>query len=459
VSEFAMSTFSILLIDDEPAQLQSMKSFLSRRGFQVFATDNGPDGLEIAKNNPIDLVLTDYRMPEWSGAEVLDNIKELNPDIEVVVITAYGSVEDAVSLMKAGAYDYLNKPIDLDELESLIERVREKRQLVRENRQLKEQLQERYKFESIISQSGEMEDVLNTAARVANSKATVLVRGESGTGKELIARAIHVASPRRANPFVVINIAALPENLLESELFGHEKGAFTGASEMRIGRFEQANGGTLFIDEVGEIPLPVQVKLLRAIQFGQIERLGSNKSIDVDVRIIGATHRDLEEMMEQGEFREDLYFRMNVVAIQVPPLRKRKTDIPLLVDHFIQKYADENQKSIQGITRDALDELMKYDFPGNVRELQNIIERAVVMSRNEQITLQDLPQNLKAARQSNQFNPHELTASYEEKMQAYERAMIREALEQSDGNQSAAARLLGITERHIRSRIERLGLK
>jgi len=454
-----MSTFSILLIDDEPAQLQSMKSFLSRRGFQVFATDNGPDGLEIAKNNPIDLVLTDYRMPEWSGAEVLDNIKELNPDIEVVVITAYGSVEDAVSLMKAGAYDYLNKPIDLDELESLIERVREKRQLVRENRQLKEQLQERYKFESIISQSGEMEDVLNTAARVANSKATVLVRGESGTGKELIARAIHVASPRRANPFVVINIAALPENLLESELFGHEKGAFTGASEMRIGRFEQANGGTLFIDEVGEIPLPVQVKLLRAIQFGQIERLGSNKSIDVDVRIIGATHRDLEEMMEQGEFREDLYFRMNVVAIQVPPLRKRKTDIPLLVDHFIQKYADENQKSIQGITRDALDELMKYDFPGNVRELQNIIERAVVMSRNEQITLQDLPQNLKAARQSNQFNPHELTASYEEKMQAYERAMIREALEQSDGNQSAAARLLGITERHIRSRIERLGLK
>lgn len=454
-----MSTFSILLIDDEPAQLQSMKSFLSRRGFQVFATDNGPDGLEIAKHNPIDLVLTDYRMPEWSGAEVLSNIKELNPDIEVVVITAYGSVEDAVSLMKAGAYDYLSKPIDLDELESLIERVREKRHLIRENRQLKEQLQERYKFESIISQSGEMEDVLNTAARVANSKATVLVRGESGTGKELIARAIHVASPRREDPLVVINIAALPENLLESELFGHEKGAFTGASETRIGRFEQANGGTLFIDEVGEIPLPVQVKLLRAIQFGQIERLGSNKSIDVDVRIIGATHRNLEMMMEQGEFREDLYFRVNVVSIQVPPLRKRKTDIPLLVNHFIQNYADENQKVIHGITRDALDGLMKYDFPGNVRELQNIIERAVVMSRNEQITLQSLPQNLKPPHESTQFNPHDLTDPYEDKMQAYEKTMILEALEQTDGNQSAAARLLDITERHIRSRIERLGLK
>jgi len=454
-----MNQFSILLIDDEPAQLQSLKSFLGRRGYSVFAASSGPEGFRIAKENQIDLVLTDFRMPEWSGADVLKNIKELNPEIEVVVITAYGSVEDAVNLMKSGAYDYLSKPIDLDELESLIERVREKRQLVQENRQLLEQLQERYKFESIISQSGEMEDVLNTAARVAKSKATVLVRGESGTGKELIARAIHVASPRRENPFVVINIAALPENLLESELFGHEKGAFTGASEKRIGRFEQANAGTLFIDEVGEIPLPVQVKLLRAIQFGQIERLGSNKSIDVDVRIIGATHRNLESMMEQGEFREDLYFRMNVVSIQVPPLRKRKTDIPVLVEHFIQKYSEENDKEVHGFTREALDELMKYDFPGNVRELQNMVERSVVMSRNEQITLQDLPQNLKSAHQVNQFNPHDLTVPYEEKMQLYEKAMIEEALEQSDGNQSAAARLLGITERHIRSRMERLGLK
>ncbi len=454
-----MSNFSILLIDDESAQLQSLDRFLTRRGFQVFATSNGPEGYEIAKSNTIDLVLTDYRMPEWSGAEVLEHIKQLNPDIEVVVITAFGSVEDAVNLMKAGAYDYLNKPIDLDELESLIERVREKRQLVRENRQLKEQLREKFKFESIISQSGEMEDVLNTAARVANSRATVLIRGESGTGKELIARAIHVASPRQDKPFVVINIAALPENLLESELFGHEKGAFTGASEKRIGRFEQANSGTLFIDEIGEIPLPVQVKLLRAIQFGQIERLGSNQSVDVDVRIVGATHRDLEEMIEQGDFREDLYFRMNVVSIQVPPLRKRKTDIPLLVDHFIEKYANENQKKVHSITRDALDELMKYNFPGNVRELQNIIERAVVMSRTEQITEQDLPGSLRLPQRKNSHDPRNLTSSYEEKMQAYEKAMITEALEQSDGNQSAAARLLGITERHIRSRMERLGLK
>ncbi len=454
-----MGQFSILLIDDEEAQLETLKSFLSRRDYDLHTAASGPAGLEIVETETIDLVLTDFRMPEWNGFVVLRKVKEVNPNIDVVVITAYGSIEDAVEIMKAGAYDYLTKPVDLTELENLINRVKEKQQLVEENRQLREQLQERFKFDSIVSQSGEMEEVLNNAARVATSKATVLIRGESGTGKELIARAIHHASPRKEKPFIVVNVAALPENLLESELFGHVKGAFTGATQERMGRFEDADGGTLFIDEVGEIPLPMQVKLLRAIQFGSIQRVGGNRDIDVDVRIIGATHRNLEEMMQAGNFREDLYYRLNVISIWIPPLRKRKSDIPALVDHFIHKYADENQKDVEGITKEALDQLMKYEFQGNVRELENMIERAVVFSRNHYITVNDLPKSIDVVSESEIINPANLQDGYDEKMTTFERRMIEEALDQTGGNQSAAARLLGITERHIRSRMERLNMK
>lgn len=454
-----MNTFSILIIDDETAQLNSLKSFLSRRNYSVFTAPGGKQGFDIVQKELIDLVLTDYRMPDWNGLAVLRKIKEFNPEIDVVVITAYGNIEDAVEIMKAGAYDYLTKPIDLDELENLIQRVKEKRQLTVENRLLKEQLRERFKFDAIVSQSGEMEAVLNAAVRVAASKASVLIRGESGTGKELVARAIHYASPRRDRPFVVVNVAALSENLIESELFGHEKGAFTGANQQRMGRFEQADGGTLFIDEVGEIPPQAQVKLLRAIQFGQIERLGGMQTIEVNVRIIAATHRDLEGMIRSGEFREDLYYRLNVVPIRIPPLRQRKADIPALADHFIHKYAQENQKDIKGITREALDQLMKFDYPGNVRELENIIERAVVFSRNEYIEKDDLPQQLQVIGSSELLDPTHLEEGYEEKMRHFEKTMIEEALKRSQGNQSAAARLLGITERHLRSRLERLGMK
>jgi len=454
-----MGNLSILIIDDEEAQLLSLKSFLQRRNYEVFTATNGPAGYEIAQKNTIDLVLTDFRMPEWDGLTVLEKFKQLNPDIDVVVVTAYGNIENAVKIMKAGAYDYLTKPVDLDELENMIQRIQEKRQLVAENRVLKAQLEKKFKFDAIISQSGEMEEVLNTAARVAPSKATVLIRGESGTGKELIARAIHFASPRKDNPFVVVNMSALSENLMESELFGHEKGAFTGATQQRIGRFKQADGGTLFIDEVGDIPLSVQVKLLRAIQFGQIERLGSNKTIDVDVRIIAATHRNLEEMMNNGEFREDLFYRLNVVSIWIPPLRKRKADIPVMVDHFIKKYAAENQKPVKGITREALDFLMKYDFSGNVRELENMIESAVVLTRSEYITQKDLPQPIRIKSERAIIDPANIHDGYEAKMKAFEKEMIKEALSQTNGNQSAAARLLGITERHLRSRLEKLGMK
>lgn len=454
-----MNSISILIIDDEESQLISLRSYLSRRDHQVFTADNGPDGFSIAKENTIDLVLTDFRMPDWTGLEVLKKIKELNPEIDVVVMTAFGNIEDAVDIMKSGAYDYLTKPIDLDILENLIHRILEKRLLKEENLQLKNQLEEKFKFDAIISRSGEMEQVLNTAGRVAPSKATVLVRGESGTGKELIARAVHIASPRKNRPFIIINVAALSENLLESELFGHEKGSFTGATQQRVGRFEQADGGTLFIDEVGDIPLNVQIKLLRAIQFGKFERIGGTQTIKVDVRIIAATHRNLETMIQEGQFREDLYYRLNVVSIVVPPLKKRKIDIPILVDFFIKKYSSENQKTVIGTTREAIDILMKYDFPGNVRELENIIERAVIFCRGDHITKNDLPQQLETVAIQTILDPLHLDEGYEAKIQAFEKEMIQEALGRNKGNQSAAARLLGITERHLRSRLERLGLK
>ena len=421
-----MNKFTTLIIDDEEAQLISLKSFLSKRGIEIYTAKSGPQGLEIARKQTIDLVLTDFRMPEWSGLVVLRKIKELNPEIDVVLMTAYGNIEDAVEIMKAGAYDYLSKPVDLDELESLVNRIKEKHLLIAENKQLKEQLFERFKFDSIISQSGEMEEVLNTAGRVAKSKATVLVRGESGTGKELIARAIHYSSQRKNNPFVIVNVAAITETVMESELFGHEKGAFTGAQQQRIGRFEQANGGTLFIDEIGEIPLGIQVKLLRAIQFGQIERLGSNNSIELDVRIVAATHRNLEEMISNGEFREDLYYRLNVITINIPSLRRHKTDIPILINHFISKFAKENEKDVKGLDREALDSLMKYDFPGNVRELENMIEHAIVMCRGDHITIKDLPAQLQMFSEKSILDPYNLGEGHESKMRAFETEMIKE---------------------------------
>ncbi|MGD8413896.1 MAG: sigma-54 dependent transcriptional regulator [Candidatus Latescibacterota bacterium] len=449
---------TILLIDDEETQRVSLKRFLSKRGYEVFTAAGGPEGYAVAEQKTVDLVITDFRMPGWDGLEVLRRLKALNPDIEVIILTAFGNLEDAVTLMKEGAYDYLSKPVDLDELEAMIRRVHEKCRLIRENQELKTQLAERYRFDSIISGSSAMEEALNYAGRVAPSKTTVLIRGESGTGKELVARAIHQASPLRDEPFEVMHIAAFNEELVESELFGHEKGAFTGANEKRIGRLERANGGTLFFDEVGDIPMSVQVKLLRMIQFGEFQRVGGNETIEVDVRLIAATHRNLEEMIREGTFREDLFYRLNVVTVWLPPLRKRKTDIPPLVDHFIARYAKRNAKEVRGITREALDRLMKYDFPGNVRELENLIERAVVLARDEYLTREDLPAHLDPADKPTTFDPTDLEGGYESKLQAFESAMIEEALRQSEGNKSAAARILGITERHLRYRLEKLGI-
>ena len=454
-----MDEFSILIIDDEESQLKSLRSFLSRRNFTVFTATSGPEGYEIVQQNQLDLVFTDFRMPDWNGFIVVKKLKKLNPELDIVVMTAYGNINDAVEIMKAGAYDYLSKPIDLDEFENLINRVKEKRILIKENRILKQQLTEKFKFDAIISQSGEMEEIMNAAARVAKSKANVLIRGESGTGKELIARAIHYASERKDKPFLVVNMSAITETLIESELFGHEKGAFTGANQQRIGRFEQADGGSLFIDEIGDIPLSIQIKLLRVIQFSQFERLGSSISQSVDVRIITATHRNLENMIKEGKFREDFYYRLNVISIRIPPLRERRVDIPLLVNHFLTKFAKENNKDVKGISQEALDKLIKYDFPGNIRELENLIAHAVIMCRGDYISQGDFPPELKVYSERSVLDPSNFDDGYEKKIKTFESEMILAAIGEQNGNQSAAARTLGISERHLRSRLQILGIK
>ncbi len=455
-----MQKLSVLIIDDNKPQLRTLKLFVSNSlGHKTFTASEGREGLKIIEKHTIDLVLTDFLMPMWDGLTVLKKIKKYNPQIDVVIMTAYGNLEKAVEAMKAGAYDYITKPFKWDELKTIINHIAEKRALIAENQLLKQQFKEKYKFETIQTQSKEMEKVISTAARSANSKATILITGESGTGKELIAKAIHAASPRMDKPFVVINIAALSENLLESELFGHEKGAFTGASTQRIGFFEQADGGTLFIDEIGDIPLPVQVKLLRAIQFCQITRIGGNTILDVDVRIIAATHRNLEEMIKIRAFRKDLFYRLNVVTINLPPLRQRKTDITILTDQFIKKYSTENQKPIKGISREAIDGLMKHPFPGNIRELENLIERAVVLCRDEYLTQDDLPPLLEQTTTETIFDPLHLEEGFDKKAKTFEKVMIGEALKRCNGNRCAAARLLAMTERRLRFRMKNLEIE
>lgn len=445
---------TILIIDDEKPQRESLGGYFRKRGFEVTLAANGKEGIETVKEKTIDLVLTDYRMPDMTGQEVLTALKKINPEIVVILMTAYGTIETAVEAMKEGAFYYLQKPVNLDELDILIERSLMQKQLIGENKKLKEELAGRFRFESIISQSRELEESLNIAGRVAKSSAPVLIRGESGTGKELFAKAIHYASDRKDEPFVVINCAALPETLLESEMFGYEKGAFTGADQRRIGRFEEAMEGTIFIDEVGDIPLLTQVKLLRVLQSGEFSRLGSNQVQKTRARIITATNRGLEELIREKKFREDFYYRINVVSIQIPPLRERRADIPLLADHFIRKFCPQ----VKQVSNEAMDLMLKYDYPGNVRELENIIQRACVLSRGEVITTYDLPVTMKPAVTEKQpggaFAPR--VADLNEQTEALEKEIIEMALKETGGNQSKAARLLNISERNLRYKLMKM---
>jgi DNA-binding NtrC family response regulator len=450
-----ISKFQILIVDDEKNQREMLEGFLTKQGYGAIAAEDGQKALEKFKSGPIDLVLTDYRMPGMEGIQLLKEIKRLNPEAVVVLMTAYGTVGTAVATMKEGAYDYLTKPIDLDELLLLIQRVEREIALGQENRELKEQLRDKFRVDFIISTSRQMGEALNLVGRVAQSQATVLILGESGTGKELIARAIHYSSLRADKPLIKVNCAALPDNLLESELFGHEKGAFTGAVARRIGRFEQADHGSIFLDEIGDLSPSLQMKLLRVLQEKEFERLGSNQIIKSDVRIIAATHRNLEEAIRQGTFREDLYYRLNVVTISLPPLRERKEDIPPLVEHFLKKYNRENRKNVTSLSREVRDLLMNYQYPGNVRELENIIERAVVLCRGETLTIQDLPLNLRESKVEAALEGARQSGNLPGALEEIERRMISSALERSSGVQTKAAADLGISERVLRYKMKK----
>jgi two-component system NtrC family response regulator len=428
------------------------------KGFSVSSVDGGGKALDDVRRAAFDLVLLDYKMPGMDGLQTLREIKKINPELAVVMMTAYGTIETAVQAMKEGAADYLTKPIDLDELLLLIEKVSEKILLLRENKELKEQLRDRYRFDQIVYGSGTMEEVMNLTGRVAKSEATVLIRGASGTGKELIANAIHYASSRADRPLIKVNCTALPENLLESELFGHEKGAFTGAIQRRIGRFEEAHTGSIFLDEIGDLSPALQMKLLRFLQEKEFQRVGSNQTMKTDVRVMAATNRDLEEGIRSGTFREDLYYRLNVIAIFLPPLRERRGDIPLLIDHFLQKYSQKNRRTIPKISKETRDLLLRYAYPGNVRELENIIERSLVISRGDIIMTRDLPFQVREGVQEAKLGPDSKEASLNAMLSGMERDLIMKALDEHGGVQTKAAQSLGISERVLRYKMKKYHL-
>ncbi len=451
---------TLLIVDDEKAQRQVLSGDLKSRGYKVLEADSAETALDIVRKNLIDVILTDLKMPGASGIDLLTDLKEINPEISVVIMTAYASVETAVQALKYGAYDFITKPYNLDEIELVIKRIIEKNNLRSELKFLKEQLESSNKLEGVITNSFKMKRIIDVASRVAASKASVLILGESGTGKEVLARAIHYASKRKDKLFVPVNCAALNENLLESELFGHEKGAFTGAEKMHKGRFEIADEGTIFLDEIGDLPMHLQVKLLRVLQEGQFERVGGANTIKVDVRVISATNKNIEDLIKEGKFREDLFYRLNVVNIQLPPLRERKEDISILISEFLKKYLKETDKTNLEFSKEALDLLMKYNYPGNIRELENIVHHSIVLSRNEIISTEDLPIGIKTPGSEKDLDScFEEGTSLTDKVELLERTLITSALKKTSGNQTAAAKLLGISERNLRYRLEKWGVK
>src|SRR6056297_1792241 len=459
------AVLKVLVVDDDTTQLERIKVYAKHIEYpqiQLQTAESTAEAKQAITHTAFDLVLSDYRLPDASGMELLEFIKKTNPTIHVVVMTAFENARDAVSILQHGGDDYLIKPTEKKEIEHLFIRSFEQCSIEHENQIVHETVAEHFDSLPLVYKSQQMQTILNTISRNADSDATVLVTGESGTGKELIANLIHSISTRRTKPFVTVNIAALPESLMESELFGHIKGAFTGAEQNREGRFEQADGGTLFIDEIGDIPPSIQVKLLRVLQFGQIQRIGENATRGLDVRIIAATNRDLNQMVQDNEFRSDLFWRLNVVPLHLPPLRERKTDIQALIQHFIERFNERSGRTITGISREALDGLMQQSFPGNIRELENLIERAALMTRSSLIALRDLPLQANESHANEieaQESPTLASSNYEQQMREFEYNVLKQALEESGGNQSEAARKIGISERRLRSRMEIVGLR
>jgi two-component system response regulator HydG len=450
---------TVLLVDDEQANLDSLERIFSREGYRVLLAASGQAALEMLRAHPVDVVLTDLMMPDMSGQELLRAVRAVAPEAEVVLMTAYGTVEAAVAAMKDGAYDFLTKPLKRHAVLKSVAQALEKRRLVEENRQLRARLAG--VEQPIIGQSPALRATLDVIRQAAPSSATVLLLGESGTGKELFARALHEHSARAAGPFVPINCAAIPETILESELFGYERGAFTGAVQRKEGRIERAQAGTLFLDEVGELTPSVQVKLLRFLQEGEIEHLGGTSALKVDCRVVAATNVDLTARVREGKFRDDLFYRLNVIQVVLPPLRDRIEDIPLLADHFMARYAAKNGKSIRGLTRAAVEALEAYPWPGNVRELENAIERAVVLSRGSEIEVDDLPESLRnsgaarAAGLAGAVEGRTLTVPLGTTMEEIELRVIRETLRQTKGDKNLAAQLLGIAARTIYRKLDR----
>jgi len=443
----------VLIADDERRQRDILQMILEAEGYETTTAGNGRQALEAARASAFDIVLTDLKMPDLTGIELLSELQRAQAGQCVILMTAHGTIDSAVDAMRKGAFDYLTKPLEKDELLLVLRRAMERNQLVRENRRLKEELRTRFRLESIVGAHGSMQDVFRVVHKVAQSPSTVLIYGESGTGKELVARALHHESDRRTRPFYAVNVAALPESILEAELFGHEKGAFTGAESRKIGLFEQASGSTLFLDEVGDLKRDLQVKLLRTLQEREILRVGGTERVKVDVRIVAATNQDLDRAVREGRFREDLYYRLNVIPIALPPLRDRRTDIPLLVDHFVAKYAGGARRSV---SKEALEVLIAYDWPGNVRELESVIERVLLLAETDQIAPSDLPGSVRTRVASPRGAVDLDIPEQGIDLDALEESLMLKALEKAGGNVSRAARLLGLSRRTLQYRMAKL---
>jgi len=456
---------TILVVDDEPNYLVVLSELLKEEGFEVFTAESGEEGLKVARENDLDLVITDMRMPGMDGLQLLKSVKSLNQHLPVIMVTAFGEVEKAVVAMKAGAYNYLAKPFSNDELLVNIRKAIEHYSLLRENLRLRDEARVRYGFASIVGKNVLMQEIYTLIEKVAPTPASVLITGESGTGKELVARAIHINSPRENGPFISVNCAALPETLLESELFGHEKGAFTGAASLRKGRFELADTGTLFLDEIGDIPLPLQAKLLRVLQERSFERVGGNRTINVDVRIITATNKELKEEVENGRFREDFFYRLNVVHIHLPPLRERADDIPMLTEHFITKFAKVLNKPNLQVSMEALRFLVSLPWDGNVRELENTIERSAILCSGDVIAPEDVSPEMSSIKEDKQWSPDidiekliPANLPLPEVLSGVEEQMLKRALEGANYVQAHAAENLGITKSLLQYKLKKYNL-
>ncbi len=447
---------TILVLDDEAQMLRSLDRMLSREGYQVLTASNGKEGLEVLRHHAgeVDLALCDLKMGGMDGMEFVEAVRSLYPDLETIIMTGYGTIEAAVEAMRAGAYDFLPKPFKRVQILKILSRALERRSLVVENRRLRAQIESHAGGRKIVGNSEGLRRVLELVSQVAASEATVLILGESGTGKEVIARALHAASDRSRKPFIKVNCSSIPETLLEAELFGHERGAFTGAVKRKPGRFELAEGGTLFLDEIGDVPLEMQVKLLRVLQEREYERLGGTEVLKADVRILAATHRDLRERIEQGLFREDLYYRLAVIPIEIPPLRERREDIPLLAVHFVEKLSKKNRSAMPAIVPEAMERLISYDWPGNVRELENVLERAVVLCKERLIRPEDLPPHIAPRRSQHNV----LKVPLGTPLREVQDLVIDQTLAITNGNKEKAAKLLGVAARtiyrHLKSKEE-----